>query len=89
MKKRLLSALLSLVLPLALVPNVAYAMSFPDVPKDSDYATAIEYVSELGVMVGSSNGNFNPNQIVSRCEMATIICRMLGTAENQIGRAHV
>lgn len=82
MKKRLLSALLSLVLLLALVPNVAYAMSFPDVPKDSDYATAIEYVSELGVMVGSSNGNFNPNQIVSRCEMATIICRMLGTAEN-------
>lgn len=82
MKKRLLSALLSLVLLLALVPNVAYAMSFPDVPKDSDYATAIEYVSELGVMVGGSNGNFNPNQIVSRCEMATIICRMLGSAEN-------
>lgn len=70
------------LLTVALLTCSASAMSFPDVPKDSDYATAIEYVSELGVMVGSSNGNFNPNQIVSRCEMATIICRMLGTAEN-------
>ena len=70
------------LLTVALLTCSASAMSFPDVPKDSDYATAIEYVSELGVMVGGSNGNFNPDQIVSRCEMATIICRMLGVAEN-------
>lgn len=70
------------LLAVALLTCSASAKAFPDVSKDSDYATAIEYVSELGVMVGGSNGNFNPNQIVSRCEMATIICRMLGTAEN-------
>lgn len=80
MKK--IQSILAGLLTVALLTCSASAMSFPDVPKDSDYATAIEYVSELGVMVGSSNGNFNPNQIVSRCEMATIICRMLGTAEN-------
>lgn len=81
MKIKIQSILASL-LAVSLLTCSASAMSFPDVPKDSDYSTAIEYVSELGVMVGGSNGNFNPNQIVSRCEMATIICRMLGTAEN-------
>lgn len=81
MKIKIQSILASL-LAVSLLTCSASAMSFPDVPKDSDYANAIEYVSELGVMVGGSNGNFNPNQIVSRCEMATIICRMLGMAEN-------
>lgn len=70
------------LLAVALLTCSASAKAFPDVDSNSPYATAIEYVSELGVMVGSSNGNFNPYQIVSRCEMATIICRMLGTAEN-------
>lgn len=70
------------LLTVALLTCSASAKTFPDVDSNSPYATAIEYVSELGVMVGGSNGNFNPNQIVSRCEMATIICRMLGSAEN-------
>lgn len=82
MRKKLLSVLLSLVLVLSLVPTVAHAMSFPDVPEDSDYTKAIEYISELKIMVGDTQGNFNPNKIVSRAEMATVICRMLGKTEN-------
>lgn len=82
MRKKLLSALLSLVLVLSLAPTVAHAMSFPDVSEDTDYAKAIEYISELNIMVGDTQGNFNPNKIVSRAEMATIICRMLGKTEN-------
>ena len=56
--------------------------TFPDVPKNSNYATAVEYVSKLGVMVGDDKGNFNPDKIVSRAEMATIVCRVLKQAEN-------
>ena len=82
MRKKLLSVLLSLVLVLSLAPTVAHAMSFPDVDNNSDYAKAIEYISELKIMVGDSQGNFNPDKIVSRAEMATIICRMLGKTEN-------
>lgn len=81
MKIKIQSILASL-LAVSLLTCSASAKTFPDVDSNSPYSTAIEYVSELGVMVGDSNGNFNPNQIVSRCEMATIICRMLGTAEN-------
>ncbi len=82
MRKKLLSVLLSLVLVLSLAPTVAHAMSFPDVPEDSDYAKAIEYISELKIMVGDSQGNFNPDKIVNRAEMATVICRMLNKTEN-------
>lgn len=81
MKIKIQSILASL-LAVSLLTCSASAMSFPDVPKDSDYSTAIEYVSELGVMVGGSNGNFNPNGIVNRAEMATIVCRVLGQTEN-------
>lgn len=70
------------LLAVALLTCSASAMSFPDVPKDSNYSTAIQYVSELGIMVGDSNGNFNPNGIVNRAEMATIVCRVLGQTEN-------
>ena len=55
---------------------------FPDVDEYSEYAEAIAYVSNEGIMVGDNNGNFNPNNSVSRAEMATLICRMLGETEN-------
>ena len=70
------------LLAVALLTCSASAMTFPDVSKDSDYSTAVEYVSDLKIMVGDSQGNFNPNQIVTRAEMATIICRMLNQTEN-------
>lgn len=60
----------------------ALATSFPDVDDYLDYAVAVDYVSELGIMVGDNQGNFNPNKTVTRAEMATIICRMLGETEN-------
>lgn len=81
MKIKIQSILASL-LAVSLLTCSASAMSFPDVPKDSDYATAIENISDLKIMVGDTQGNFNPNQIVSRAEMATIVCRVLGQTEN-------
>ena len=38
----------------------AQAASFPDVAADADYADAVNYVSEQGIIVGDSAGNFNP-----------------------------
>ena len=70
------------LLAVALLTCSASALEFPDVSKDSDYSTAVEYVSDLKIMVGDTQGNFNPNKIVTRAEMATIICRMLGQTEN-------
>jgi len=55
---------------------------FPDVDEYSEYAEAIAYVSEAGIMVGDDKGNFNPDKLVTRAEMAAIICRMLSETEN-------
>ena len=79
MKIKIQSILASL-LAVSLLTCSASAMTFPDVSKDSDYSTAVEYVSDLKIMVGDTQGNFNPNKIVTRAEMATIVCRVLGQA---------
>lgn len=63
-------------------PPAASGTSFPDVSQSAAYSTAVEYVNKLGVMVGDDEGNFNPDKIVNRAEMATIVCRVLGQAEN-------
>lgn len=82
MKNKTISAFLASLFAISLLTGSASAMTFPDVDSNSPYSKAIEYVSELGIMVGDSNGNFNPNNIVSRCEMATIVCRVLDETEN-------
>lgn len=54
---------------------------FPDVDEDAPYAEAVSYISEIGIMEGDENRNFNPDRLVTRAEMAAIICRMLGETE--------
>ena len=70
------------LLAVALLTCSASAMTFPDVGSNSPYSTAIEYVSTIGIMVGDNQGNFNPDKIVSRAEMATIVCRVLNQTDN-------
>lgn len=83
MKKRLLSTLLVLcmVLTMLICPVIA-ASVFPDVGEYDEYVEAVEYVSELKIMIGDENENFNPNKTLTRAEMAVIICKMLGMTEN-------
>lgn len=78
-KLRILAA--SLLAGSLLVSSVC-AASFPDVDKNADYAEAVDYVSEQGIIVGDSSGNFSPKQTVTRAQMAAITCRMLGETEN-------
>lgn len=80
--RRKIQCLLVGLLVCGFLTHPAFAASlFPDVDEYSEYAEAIAYVSEAGIMVGDNNGNFNPNNSVSRAEMATLICRMLGETE--------
>ena len=76
MKKRIRNLIAGLLVATILICP-AFAMSFPDVDEYSEYIGAIDYVSDIGIMIGDTNGNFNPNKIVSRAEMATIVCRLI------------
>ena len=58
------------------------ASTFPDVDAGAEYADAVEYVKNVGIMVGDENGNFNPNKSVTRAEIAAIMCNFLGETGN-------
>lgn len=60
---------------------------FPDVPDIADYAEAVISLAAMGIITGDDNGNFNPNATITRAEMATIICRLMGV-EDEIVTPH-
>lgn len=75
--------LLSIFLVVAMLVCPAKAASaFSDVSKSASYAEAAEFLSEIGVMQGDTHGNFNPENDVTRAQMAAILCRMFGEDEN-------
>lgn len=82
MKKRLLSTLLALCMVLTLLPNAMYAASstnqFTDVPSTAWYSSAVQYVYEHGMMVGTSSTKFSPNIPTSRGMIVTILHRLDG-----------
>lgn len=60
---------------------VAYASSYHDV-SDSDWHTeAIEYVKETGLMAGTGNRNFQPDQLLTRAQIVAILHRLAGSPE--------
>lgn len=70
-----------LIAGLLTCPSMA-ASAFPDVDEYDEYAEAVEYISEAGIMIGDAQGYFNPNQTVTRAEMAVILCKMLDETDN-------
>lgn len=52
--------------------------AFPDVAEDSWARPYIASVAAKGWMIGDNEGNFNPNQTVTRAEAITTLNRMLG-----------
>jgi S-layer homology domain len=54
--------------------------SFPDVTPGSPYYSAITYLAQKGVISGYGNGNFGPNDPVTRQQFAKMIVRAVGYA---------
>ena len=78
--KRALSLALASVMLMGMMVVGSSAASYPDV-EDTDHVEAIEVLSAVGVIVGD-NGNFRPDDSVSRNEMAVIMAKLiLGTYE--------
>ena len=73
--KRALSLALASVMLLGMMV-VGTGASYADVDS-ADNVEAIEVLQAVNVMSGDDKGNFNPDQVVTRAEMAVIICKML------------
>ncbi|WP_158579205.1 S-layer homology domain-containing protein [Pseudoflavonifractor sp. AF19-9AC] len=73
--KRALSLALASVMLLGMMV-VGTGASYADVTSE-DNKEAIEVLQTIGVMVGDNNGNFNPDAMVTREQMAVIMCNLL------------
>ena len=73
--KRALSLALASVMLLGMMV-VGSGASYADVTSEENQE-AIEVLQAIGVMVGDNNGNFNPDALVNREQMATIMCQLL------------
>ncbi len=73
--------LLAAALLLGLLVIPASAKEFSDVADAAWYLEAVEYVSENGFMVGTSETEFSPGAPLTRAMFVTILYRLAGTPE--------
>ena len=73
--KKFLSLVLALVMTMSLV-TVAGAKDFTDAA-DIQYEEAVAVLSEVGVVDGYTDGNFNPDVELNRGQAAKIICNLV------------
>ena len=74
--KRALSLALASVMLLGMMVVGSGALSYGDVDSN-DNLEAIDLLQAISVMSGDDKGNFNPDQVVTRAEMAVIVCNIL------------
>ena len=74
--KRALSLGLTAAMISGLMVMGSSAAGYADVTSEHNQE-AIEVLQAVGVMVGDDNGNFNPDEEVTRNEMAVIMCNLL------------
>ena len=61
--------------------NAVTASTFADVSPDAGYANAVAWAEEKGLVTGYGNGNFGPDDPVTREQAAVILYRWAGAAE--------
>ena len=74
--KRALSLGLTAAMISGLMVMGSSAASYADVA-DTDNVEAIEVLQAVGIMVGDNNGEFNPDQNVTRNEMAVVMANLM------------
>lgn len=77
--KRILSLILTLALVLSLgTAAFAAESSFSDIPADADYAEAVAWCQEKGLMQGVAADRFDPSGTLTRAMVATVLYRAAG-----------
>lgn len=74
--KRALSLVLSTAMLVGMMVVGTGAASFTDVA-ESDHKEAIEVMNMVGIMEGTGEGTFEPDRVVTRNEMAVVMCNLL------------
>lgn len=78
MIKRILRFLICLVV-IGVAPYKAAAASYTDVSNSAWYVDAVNYVTEHGIMQGTGNNRFSPDEILTRGQFVTLLYRMVAS----------
>ena len=62
-------------------PYVNFAMNYDDIASDTEYAEAIRWASSEKIVNGYGNGNFGPNDFVTREQLSVILYRYAQSKE--------
>jgi hypothetical protein len=54
-------------------PTVLFAATFPDVPENTEYYGAVEYMVGKGVIQGYPDGSFKPDKPINRAEALKVL----------------
>ena len=60
--------------------------AFPDVPDSAYYANAVRWAVASGIITGYANGNFGPNDPITRQQLAAILWRYAGKPDADAGQ---
>ena len=83
--KRALSLAVASVMLLGMMVVGSGAASYTD-EADIENVTAVEVLNALGVMVGNDDGSFGAKEVVTRAEMAVIVCNILYGDKLNVGQ---
>lgn len=64
--------------------NVTITKTFPDVPADAWYATAVNTLASLGMVSGDEHGSYRPNDPITRAEFCVIALAFAYEPENAV-----
>ena len=80
MKRRYMCLFLALIMIFQFVPilNVSANSDFHDVKGEDYYSQAAIALASINILTGYPDGSFGAKKSITRAEMATIICKMLG-----------
>ena len=76
--KKVISAIAALAVSASSI--VAFAAGYPDVPETASYKQAVTELTALGVVEGTDNGTFEPDQNVTRSQIAKMIVAAQGSS---------
>ena len=57
---------------------------FADIAPDAPYADAVRFVTDSGYLLGTSETSFSPDELISRAQFTTVLCRVCQMADHSI-----
>ena len=74
--RKVFPGVLALLLTFTLiVPASAAEYSFSDVPVDSPWYESVAYIAELGITIGTGEGQYSPDAPITTRQWAVMLCR--------------